>query len=76
MYALLFPDGYTVHKGLTPKVGKRASKGENKFGNRLIGVEVICGPVETFFLYSLKDTVSGGSNMICTLIRSGKFAFK
>ena len=70
-YAFFYPDGYTEHKGLTPKEHyMRESKGGiQKHGNRLIGVKVVCGPIDTHFLYSTDDIVSGGANIMIEVMR-------
>jgi hypothetical protein len=40
-----------------------------KHGNRLIGVKVVCGPIDTHFLYSTDDLVSGGANIMIEVMR-------
>ena len=54
-------------------MGKRQSSSDanaNSYSNRVIGVEVVCGPVnKTFFLYVTNNTVRGGANCIIEVMR-------
>ncbi len=66
---LIYPDGMTVFKGNTPKLGKKSGRsstpGSNIIQNRVIGVEVYCGRVAGTMLYHTDNFVSdGGSIMI------------
>lgn len=64
-------DGYTEYKCLTPRQWQhRNSKGDTKrMGNRIIGVIVVCGHIETRFVYSLDDLVYGGANTMIEVVR-------
>lgn len=64
-------DGFTEFKTRTPIQGKgRKSKGDTKkIGNRVIGVVVACGPVDTRFVYSLNDLIRGGANIMVEVVR-------
>lgn len=64
-------DGYTEYKCLTPKnYYNRQSKGDtSKMANRVIGVIVICGKIETRFVYSLDELVYGGANTMIEVMR-------
>jgi len=77
-YAVLFADGYTEYMGLTPKDGIRPKKGDDKHvGNRCIGIRVVCGSIDTHFLYHTDDLVSGGANIMIEIsIRQGLFVFQ
>ena len=67
-------DGYSDFKTKTPiQGGSRKSKGDTKrIGNRIIGGIVTCGPIDTRFIYSLNDLISGGANTMIEVIRQGK----
>jgi hypothetical protein len=39
------------------------------FENRIVGVEVCCGPIEGYFLYHSDNTVAGGSNFMVECLR-------
>lgn len=72
--AYILIDGMTVMAGNTPKVGGggkfRISKEDTKFiTNRVIGVEVVCGPIDTVFFYHTDDTVAGGANTMIEVVR-------
>lgn len=42
-------------------------------GNRLIGCVVVCGKINTKFMYTLDDLISGGANMMIEVVRQSKF---
>ena len=68
--ALLYPDGMTEFKGETPKVGSaRQSKVNDTITNRIIGVEVYCGPVKTVFIYNTDQLVRKGANVMIEIMR-------
>ena len=68
--ALLYPDGMTEFKGETPKVGStRQSKVNETITNRIIGVEVYCGPVKTVFIYNTDQLVRKGANVMIEIMR-------
>lgn len=68
--ALLFSDGMTIQRCNTPKVGKgRCSKGIKTIESRVIAVEVICGSIDTVFVYYTDDFVSGGANTMIEVQR-------
>ena len=72
LYAYFEADGYTEYKCLTPRKGKRSTKGDTKrLGNRLIGIIVFCGSINTRFVYSLNDLVFGGANTMVEVMRQG-----
>lgn len=57
----------------TPKVGvKRHSHAGKQIDSRVIGVEVICGSIETVFLYYTDNLVSGGANIMIEVIRQAQ----
>jgi hypothetical protein len=64
-------DAYTEYKCLTPRLWQfRNTKGDTKrMGNRVVGVIVVCGPIETRFVYSLDDLVYGGANTMIEVLR-------
>ena len=64
-------DGFTEFKCLTPRLWQhRNSKGDTKrMGNRVIGLILVCGPIETRFVYSLDDLVYGGANTMIEVMR-------
>ena len=62
-------DGCSKTRGNTPKYSKQTSKGDIVLENRIIGVEVYCGPVETVLVYITSDMVEGGANIMIEVIR-------
>ena len=50
-------DAYTEYKCLTPRLWQfRNSKGDTKrMGNRVVGIIVVCGPIETRFFFFLTN---------------------
>lgn len=70
-------DGYTEYKTKTPiQSTTRKSKGDTKrLGNRVIGVIVTCGVIDTRFIYSLNDLISGGANIMIEIVRQGILRF-
>lgn len=60
----------TVYTTNTPKF-KANSKNTTVIETRVIGVEVICGTIETTFLYLLDATVNGGANIMIEVQRQG-----
>ena len=68
-------DGFTEARTEVPQRGKSkgGTKGNvreiGKITNRCIGVEVICGSLETTFLYFLDDFTRGGANMMVEVMR-------
>jgi len=73
-FAYLEWDGYTEFKTRIPKEGKyRTSKGSSgHLGNRLIGCIITCGQINTKFMYSLNDLISGGANTMIEIVRQSK----
>lgn len=62
----------TIQTTETPKHGQlRQSKGQEKMENRIIAVEVICGDIDTVFLYYTNNLVSGGANIMIEILRQG-----
>jgi hypothetical protein len=65
-------DGMTESRTVSPK-DKRNTKGAvievGSIANRVMGVEVICGPINTTFLYYTGDFTSKGSNLMVEVIR-------
>jgi len=77
MQALLFFDGMTELTGNTPKIGGvRTSKVDHVIANRVIGVEVYCGPINTVFLYNTDQMVGKGANTMVEVVRQGKHLFE
>jgi len=68
---MLFSDGMTSMSGNTPKAGKNhhSSPKSHFMVSRVIGVEVYCGPINTVFLYTTDNMVSGGSNIMIEIQR-------
>jgi hypothetical protein len=60
-------------RGDSPKVGGgyyRRGKKDNQFiTNRVVGVEVVCGPIDKIFLYHTDNLVAGGANTMIQIIR-------
>jgi len=65
----------TASAGQTPIFGlgnRRMNPSEsNRFETRVIGVEVICGPVNTHFIYSTDELHSHGANIMIEIQRLG-----
>jgi len=75
LQALLFFDGMTELTGNTPKLGgNRHSKVDHIIANRVIGVEVYCGPINTVFLYHTDQMVGKGANTMIEVVRQGIFS--
>jgi hypothetical protein len=72
-HGLIYSDGMTAMRGDTPRFGRtRKSKGDcgaQHVGNRVIGVEVYCGPVDCVFLYHTDNIPSGGANIMIEIQR-------
>ena len=64
-------DAYSDHKSRNPKLSN--SKGDtfpvDDIANRCMGVEVICGPINTVFLYYTDDFIKKGSNLMVEVMR-------
>jgi hypothetical protein len=72
--ALLYPDGMTEMKGETPKLGStRHTQVGDTISNRIIGVEVYCGPVNTVFIYNTDQLVKKGGNIMIEVMRQGLY---
>lgn len=62
----------TVARGATPKTGKmRHSQPDSTVESRVIGVEVVCGPIDGVFLYTTDNMISGGGNIMIEVQRQG-----
>ena len=73
-YFQIFPDGMTTRTGDTPVflINGRTSKQDlNKpvFESRVIGLRIICGPVDELFVYYTDNFARGGSNTMCEVCR-------
>ena len=65
-HCVIFGDGMTKYAGITPKYGRRVSKGDYaSFENRVFGVEVYCGPIAGEILVHTDELVRGGANFVC-----------
>ena len=64
----LFSDGFTVYTCNTPRFSKE-SKGDKVIETRIVGTEVICGPIKTVLVYRTDAMVGGGANITIELIR-------
>jgi len=74
--ALIFIDGMTELTGNTPKIGaNRHSKVDHVIANRVIGVQVYCGPINTVFLYNTDQIVGKGANTMIEVVRQCKELF-
>lgn len=71
-YAYFEFDGFTEFRCHSPKRFKnRLSKGATDctVGNRLIAGIVVCGNINTKFLYSMDELVRGGANCMIEVMR-------
>ena len=74
--ALIFIDGMTELTGNTPKIGaNRHSKVDHVIANRVIGVQVYCGPINTVFLYNTDQIFGKGANTMIEVVRQCKELF-
>ena len=73
IYGMIFSDGMTSMSGNTPKIGKNhhSSPKSTYMVSRVIGVEVVCGPIDTVFLYLTDNMVSSGANIMIEVQRQG-----
>ena len=69
-------DGMTTAAGETPKFGRGGHRadhaGQSTVTSRIIGVEVVCGPINTHFVYATDNLVSHGANIMVEVQRQGK----
>jgi hypothetical protein len=69
-HAYLLVDPCTNFRGNSPVVGKKADKTDitgkmaKHFEQRIIGVEVVCGPIDGIFFYTTDNMQRGGANVI------------
>lgn len=69
---LFFCDGFTEWKGETPRfpgVHSHGAKYKTTHASRIIGVQVVCGPIDEFFVYYVDDLVSKGANIMIEVQR-------
>jgi hypothetical protein len=70
---LIFGDAITAHIGQTPKLGSTRQSSSDKnaphIHNRTMAFEVICGPIDTIYMYHLDSFVSAGANLMIELTR-------
>ena len=64
----LFSDGMTQYTCQTPKFSQ-ASKGDKTIETRIVGTEVVCGPIRTVLVYRTDELVSGGANITIEMTR-------
>ena len=64
----LFSDGFTIYTCNTPRF-RNESKGDKVFETRIVGTEVICGPIRTVLVYRTDAMVGGGANITIELLR-------
>ena len=65
----------TTSAAETPKFGVHGRKseiaGQSVMTNRIIGVKVVCGPVDAYFVYSLDSLAGHGANPMIEVTRQG-----
>ena len=64
----LFGDGMTQYTCQTPKFPHQ-SKGDKVIDTRIVGIEVVCGPIKTVLVYRTDELVSGGANITIEMTR-------
>lgn len=64
----LFSDGFTIYTCNTPRFATE-SKGDKVIETRIVGTEVICGPIKTVLVYRTDAMVGGGANSTIELMR-------
>ena len=74
--AFMLFDGFSVYKGVSPKWSRgsyggksHTEKEEPKVENRIIAGIVVCGDIDTVFVYSVDQLTSGGANLMIEVIR-------
>jgi len=74
--AFMLFDGFSIHKGVTPKWSRgvyggrsHTQKEEPKVENRVIAGIVICGEIDTVFVYTVDQLTRGGANLMIEVIR-------
>ena len=74
--AFMLFDGFSIYKGVTPKWSKRTfggrshtEKEEPKVQNRIIAGIVICGDIDTVFVYTVDQLTRGGANLMIEVVR-------
>lgn len=65
----LYSDAMTSYTCTTPQV--RGQKVNKVIDNRVMGTEVVCGQLDTTFLYHTDQLVPGSANLIIEVIRQG-----
>jgi len=69
-HAFILVDPCTNYRGNSPIVGKKGDntdvvgKLSKHFEQRIIGVEVVCGPVDGIFFYTTDNMQRGGANVL------------
>jgi hypothetical protein len=69
-HAYILIDPCTASRGNSPHVGLKkdnteiGGKSAKHFEQRIIGVEVVCGPVDGVFFYTTDNMQRGGANVI------------
>jgi hypothetical protein len=48
-----------------------ADHGKACFESRIIGVRVVCGPVDSLFVYYTDNFIGSGANIMCEVLRRG-----
>jgi len=73
--AFMLFDGFSVYKGVTPKWGRGSYGGKShtekeapKVENRVIAGVVICGMMDTVFVYTVDQLTRGGANLMIEVI--------
>ena len=64
----LFSDGFTIFTCNAPRFSKD-SKGDKVIETRIVGTEVICGPIRTVLVYRTDALVGGGANITIEFLR-------
>lgn len=64
----LFADGFTVYTCQTPKF-PHVSKGDKVIETRIVGIEVVCGPIKTVLVYRTDELISGVANITIEMTR-------
>lgn len=74
--ALFFADAMTKDTTRSPKEGRgrvpRQAHGTNAFDLRIIGVEVVCGPIVGTFIYTTDNMVPSGANIMIEVMRQAQ----
>jgi hypothetical protein len=69
LHQFLFSDGFTIYTCNTPRFAKDSKEDRVIETRRIVGTEIICGPIKTVLMYRTDAMVGGGANSSIELLR-------